>query len=331
MKKRFLFLLLMTTLIGCKEKNTNPSINESNPKELTKDKSYNGTGNLTQGLAETQVENLFICDQKGSRISGVGEIKDNSGNSWTVPGIHHFNEATKAFDLYNECNAVTPNSLSEIDLSSVPISEIDADGEIITGYLFADNYFELYINGKLIAVDPVPFTPFNSNIVKFKVKTPYTIAVKLIDWEENLGIGSEKNRGKDYHPGDGGFIASFSDGTITNDQWKAQTFYTAPISDLSCLSEIGEKRLSSNCSIDAVNDGTAFYGIHWKIPENSFEATFNDSQWPDATTYTEEEIGVDNKKSYMNFIEKFSGAGAEFIWSTNVVLDNEVIVRYQVK
>ncbi|GGG46085.1 hypothetical protein [Bizionia arctica] len=32
-----------------------------------------------------------------------------------------------------------------------------------------------------------------------------------------------------------------------------------------------------------------------------------------------------------DFIEKFSGSGAEFIWSTNVILDNEVIIRYTVK
>lgn len=331
MKNNILFLLLSLTILCCKEKNTNSSSDESNAIEIIKNQQYTGTGSITQGLAQTQTKSLIACDQTGSRISGVGEIADTSGTLWTVPGSNHFNEAPKAFDLYNECTTVTPNRMSEIDLNTVPITEIDSNGEIITGYLFADNYFELYINGKLIAVDPVPFTPFNSNIVKFKVKTPYTIAVKLIDWEENLGLGSEKNRGKDFHPGDGGFIASFSDGTITNDTWKAQTFYTAPISDLSCVSEMGEKRISSNCNIDGVNNGKAFYGIHWKIPENSFDSSFDDTQWPNATTFTEEVIGVANKKAYMNFIEKFSGTGAAFIWSTNVVLDNEVVVRYKVE
>ena len=313
MKNKITIVLLIIAIISCKEKN------------------YKGTGSITQGLAETKIESLLSSKPKGSRIAGVGEIKDSEGNIWTVPGINNFGNAPKAFDLYNENNGTTPESLSEVNLDSVPIAEIDPDGEVITGFIFADNYFELYINGKLIAIDPVPFTRFNSNIVKFKVKTPYTIALKVIDWEENLGLGSENNRGKNFHPGDGGFIASFSDGTITNDKWKAQTFYTAPISDLSCLREEGEKRLSSNCSTDGVDDGTAFYGIHWKIPENSFDADFDDSKWPNATTYTEDEIGVKNKKAYMNFIEKFSGAGAEFIWSTNVVLDNEVIVRFKVE
>lgn len=290
---------------------------------------YTGTGSITQGMAETTVENLF--DAKGSRVSGVGEIKDTEGKLWTVPGVTHFNDAPRAFDLYNEQSGTTPSDLSEVDLSLVPIAEIDADGDVITGFLFADNYFELYINGKLIAIDPVPFTRFNSNVVKFRVQRPYTIAIKLIDWEENLGLGSENNRGKDFHPGDGGFIASFSDGTVTNASWKAQTFYTAPVKDLSCLSEVGQQRLSSDCNSEGSNDGHDYYGIHWEVPENSFAVDFDDSQWPNATTYTEDEIGVNNKKAYMNFIEKFSGAGAEFIWSTNVVLDNEVIVRLRVE
>ena len=32
----------------------------------------------------------------------------------------------------------------------------------------------------------------------------------------------------------------------------------------------------------------------------------------------------------MNFIENFSGAGAGFVWSTNVVLNNEGIVCFTV-
>ncbi len=73
---------------------------------------------------------------------------------------------------------------------------IDADGEVITGYIVADNYFEFYVNGKLVAVDPVPFTPFNSTIVKFKATRPVTYAFELVDWEEDLGLGTEVNFGQ---------------------------------------------------------------------------------------------------------------------------------------
>ncbi|GAM66926.1 hypothetical protein-signal peptide [Vibrio sp. JCM 19236] len=167
--------------------------------------------------------------------------------------------------------------------------------------------------------------------MKFKVNKPYTIAVKVIDWEENLGLGTEDNRGKAFHPGDGGFIASFSDGTVTNSDWQAQTFYTAPIYDLSCLSEVDGKRLSETCTTEGTDNGENAYAAHWETPSDWMKQSFDSNSWPQATQYSEDEIGVDNKKSYMNFIEKFSGAGASFIWSTNVVLDNEVLLRYEVK
>lgn len=317
--KHLLFILLMAAIVVyCKQRDRN-SI-----------QSYKGTGHVTQGIAQTREENIFDCDQPGTRIAAIGEIKDQNGNVWRVPRVNNYNHSAKAYDLYNECINVTPDSLSDVDLDSVPVHEMDESGDVITGYIFADNYFELYINGQLIAVDPVPYTPFNSNIVKFRVSRPYTIAVRLIDWEENLGVGTEDFFGTPNHPGDGGFIASFSDGIITNNQWKAQTFYTSPIQDLQCLSEVDNKRLSDNCTKEISVDVNDLYGVHWELPENVFTATFDDSKWPNATTYTEEVIGVDNKNAYMNFIEKFSRSGAEFIWSTNVVLDNVVVVRYTV-
>ena len=292
---------------------------------------YNGSASITQGLAKTVEINLFECESGRSRVAGIGEVTDANGKVWTVPAKNHFTSAPKALDLYEECANITPESIVGVDENSVPVAVIDADGEEVTGYIFADNYFELYINGQLVAVNTVPFTPFNSSLVKFKVNRPYTIAVKVIDWEENLGLGTEDNRGKAFHPGDGGFIASFSDGTVTSSDWKAQTFYTAPIYDLSCLSEIDGKRLSNNCTTEGTDEGVNAYAAHWETPSNWMEKEFNAASWSKATQYSEDEIGVKNKKSYMKFIDKFSGAGASFIWSTNVVLDNEVLLRYEVK
>ena len=163
------------------------------------------------------------------------------------------------------------DALAALDGSD--IVEIDADGEVITAFVFADNYFEMYINGIPVGKDNVPFTEFNSNIVRFKVKRPFTIAMKLVDWEENSGLGSESNRGKAFHPGDGGMVAVFKDAknkiiATTNSNWKAQTFYTAPLKDLSCASEKGTLRLSENCNTDDSDDGTSYYALHWKIPSD---------------------------------------------------------------
>jgi hypothetical protein len=69
--------------------------------------------------------------------------------------------------------------------------------------------------------------------------------------------------------------------------------------------------------------------MHWARPSNWTLATFDDSSWPAATTFTNATIGVDNKPAYTNFINIFDDVSndAQFIWSKNVVLDNEVIVR----
>jgi hypothetical protein len=290
---------------------------------------YKGSAYVIKGKAEVKVENLFTCENGNSRPSPLG-IQTLNGKEFVVPSHVQYEEKNFVNNLYDECSNTIPTSLAEVDLSTVPIVEIDKDGEVITGYIFADNYFELFINGKLVGVDAVPFTPFNSNIVKFKVKKPYDIAIKAVDWEENSGLGSERNRGKKYHPGDGGLIASFSDGTITNSDWKAQTFYTSPIYDLSCVKEVGNERITKDCSTSGSNEYIETYSLHWDIPL-SWESNEEYLSWPKSVQYTEDEIGVDNKKAYMNFQEQFSGSGASFIWSSNVVLDNLVLFRYHVK
>ncbi|MFN8672309.1 MAG: hypothetical protein U0457_09580 [Candidatus Sericytochromatia bacterium] len=301
-----------------------PSYSNTN---VISDNSINNTNlnkYITKGLAKTDIENLLPC--QGSRVSAVGSITSNDNKTWVVPAINNYYKNTKAYDLYNDCNNFRPKNINEINLASLNTIEIDKDGEVITGFIFADNYFELYINGKLLAVDPVPFTPFNSSIVKFKAKKPITYAIKLIDWEENLGLGTEDNHGNKYHSGDGGFIAKFSDGTVTNSKWKAQSFYISPLEDTNCVKDSLEgKHDSSSCKTE-VNCTNNCQAIHYTLPDNWFKANFDDSKWEDAKNYTENEIGVDNKPAYMNFKQEFSGAN--FIWSNNLILDNEVIIRY---
>ncbi len=306
--------------------------------DINSSSGYSGTASVTQGLATTTTTNLY---QQGARISGIGSITDANGTSWVVPAKVNYNNnsfpfAPDLFNPYGKKYATAAEALADFDEND--IVEIDAEGDIITGYIFADNYFELYVNGVPVGKDAIPFTDFNSHIVKFKVSKPYTIAMKLVDWEENLGLGSENNRGYAYHPGDGGMVAVFKDASgntvaTTGSNWKAQTFYTAPIKDLSCPAENGTTRSTADCSTEGVADGTLFYALHWAVPEEWMNEDFNDLSWPNATTYTNNAIGVDNKQSYTNYTDVFDDPlnDAEFIWSTNVILDNEVIVRYTVQ
>ncbi len=102
---------------------------------------------------------------------------------------------------------------------------------------------------------------------------------------------------------------------------------------MSCPTENGTTRSSDACDTKGTNDGTSYYGLHWALDADWETEGFDDDAWPSATTYTNGEIGVDNKTSYTNFTNIFddSSNDATFIWSTNVILDNLVLVRYTVE
>lgn len=284
---------------------------------------YVGSGSVSKGLATTITANLFPgCT--GSRVSGVGTIVSTDNKTWIIPAQTNFKTGPYLPDLYNQCSGVMPAGISSVNLNTLPVTTIDPNGETITGFLFGDNYFELYINGVLVGVDPVPYTPFNSCVVKFKVSRPYTIAVKLVDWEENLGVGTELNGGNPYHPGDGGFIAAFSDGTVTDASWKAQTFYIAPVENLKHVTELSDSTRSTASATVTPTCSTGCYAIHYSIPSAWDSSSFNENIWPQATLYTPATVGV-NFPAYQNFIPQWSNAS--FIWSSNLILDNLVLVR----
>lgn len=338
MKKLILLYGLIILIAACNSGNSEKINNQENTTKRVHD--YKGAASITQGITNEKVEGLYECT--GGRPTNQGVIKSTDGKKWTVPASNNFSNEHFPFasDLYNTCNGNTNTSLQDAlsKLDGSDIIEIETDGELFTAYIFADNYFEMYVNGVPVGKDKVPFTKFNSSLVRFKVYKPFTIVMKLVDWEEALGIGTEKNRGSDFHAGDGGMVAVIKDSNeniiaITNENWKAQTFYTSPIKDLSCVTEDGSMRISENCDESDSEDGTSFYGLHWEIPIGWELPDFDDSDWPYATPYTNETIGVDNKKAYTNFTGVFDdqSVDAKFIWSTNVVLDNEVIVRHTVK
>ena len=332
------FFGVLLLLIGCQQGKSN----DSRGKENTGDpmSNYQGSAHVTQGSVNAQGPQIYECENGRPTYEGV--IKSADGKEWMVPAQTNFANELFPFapDLHNVCNGNThanyEDALAKLDLSDMVV--IDEAGSQFTAYIFADNYFEMYVNGIPVGKDKVPFTPFNSSILRFKVNRPFTIAMKLVDWEEALGLGTEKNRNSDFHAGDGGMVVVITDETgdiiaTTNKNWKAQTFYTAPVKDLSCVVESENLRISENCDMTDSDQGSNFYGLHWVLPNDWEKTSFDDSHWPPATEYTNETIGMDNKKAYTNFTDIFDHQGndAQFIWSTNVLLDNVVMVRYSVK
>lgn len=167
--------------------------------------------------------------------------------------------------------------------------------DTIKANVYADNAFKLYINGELVAVDSIGFVPHNVVSVDVLPAYPMTIAAMGID-------NADPKTGMEYantNIGDGGFILKFGDGTMTNATWKSKTFSWGPID--------GDTK---NPRVESI-----------PVPKDWYAIGFDDSKWPNAKEFTEEEIGP--KEPF--FEHDFEGA--KFIWSDDVKLDNLVLFR----
>lgn len=171
--------------------------------------------------------------------------------------------------------------------------------DTIKANVYADNSFKLYINGDLVAVDSIEFVPHNVVAVDILPAYPMTIAVMGID-------NADPKTGMEYantNIGDGGFILKLGDGTVTNAKWKAKKFSWGPVD--------GDTK---NPRVESI-----------PIPNDWHAVNFDDSKWPNAKEFTEEEIGPKSPFFEHDF------EGAKFIWSDDVKLDNVVLFRTVVK
>jgi hypothetical protein len=156
-----------------------------------------------------------------------------------------------------------------------------------------------------------------------------TYAMMGVDWETHEGLGLEYGN---YNVGDAGFIAYFSDGNGTHGDWRAETFYVAPLDNPSCVRVTPTGRDSTFClqgvrAECAQKDPSTCKALHFTIPSDWTSARFNDSSWPAAIIWPPE--AVTNQAAYTNYTKLFGNA--EFIWTRNLRLDNLVLARYTAK
>jgi hypothetical protein len=255
----------------------------------------------------------------------AGVVTSSDGKSWTVPIA--VQDGPFAVDMYNDCTGQGDNPNWASQLQTVVI---DKDGVEITGFIHADNYFELWVNGRFIARDSIAMVPFNTSVVRFRARYPITYAIRGIDWETHQGVGLEYPT---FNIGDGGFIAYFSDGTRTGADWKAETFYVAPLDDPSCVRVLPTGARDSTFCAQAVRptcatkDPNTCSALHFGVPPDWTAPRFDDSRWPNAVEWPA--ALVTDHISYTKNVKVFEDAA--FIWTRNLRLDNEVLARYTAK
>ncbi len=181
--------------------------------------------------------------------------------------------------------------------------------------VWADNWFALYANGRLVGQDSVPITTersFNAETITFSATYPLTIAMVTRDYMETDGgleyIGTSRQQ-----VGDGGFIAQVWDvaagrvASATGPRWHGLVLQRAPLNP-ACAAASNP---ATACRSESVAEPAG-----WQAPG------FDDAAWPTATVYTAAQVGT--KEGYDTIRWDPSAA---LIWSADLRLDNVIAWR----
>ena len=202
-----------------------------------------------------------------------------------------------------------------IDSETTAVKSVQSS---FTAEVWADNWFSLYINGKLVGQDSVAITTeksFNSDRITFTASYPFTIAMVTKDFKQN-DTGLEYIGTDRQQMGDGGFVAQFTDTSTgkvvayTNSSWRGLVIHQAPL-NVSCeRSRTPDTECTSRISAE---------------PAGWSESSFNDASWPTASAYSKEQVGV--KDGYNNISWS---SNAQIIWTSDLEIDNTILWRHTV-
>ncbi|MBY5935095.1 PEBP family protein [Tateyamaria omphalii] len=202
------------------------------------------------------------------------------------------------------------------------VAPVFAEPLTITADIWADNWFEMSVNGTKVLEDSVPITTersFNAETVTFTVEPPMTIAIKAMDFKENdsgleyIGTGRQQM-------GDGGLIAQFMDAVtgetiaVTDDTMRCLVVHHAPI-DRACERSGNPVAGQGACGFEMTAEPE-----DWTLP------AFDPSDWPQATLHSAR--AVDPKDGY----DTISWSPqAQFIWGPDLERDNTILCRVTIE
>ena len=184
-----------------------------------------------------------------------------------------------------------------------------------TAQVWADNWFELYANGKKVGEDSTPITTvrsFNAETITFTASYPLTIALVSKDYVEG-DSGLEYIGTSRQQMGDGGFIAQFTDTATgefvatTSSAWKGLVVFRAPL-NVDCVKSTEPDTM---CAREILPEPAG-----WTSP------TSDDSSWVAAREYTAAEVGPKEGYDTVTWTPN-----AKLIWSGDLKVDNTILWR----
>lgn len=193
--------------------------------------------------------------------------------------------------------------------------------ETYTAEVWADNWFQLNINGVKVAEDSVPITTersFNAERFSFEAKSPFSIGLIAKDFKEN-NTGLEYIGSRRQQMGDGGVIIQIKNSkgktvAVTNDKWQCMVTHHAPVNK-SCAEEINPIAGQGACGFEVT-----------KTPANWDTINFDASGWQSATEHSEDAVRPKDGYNRISWDDN-----AKLIWGSDLETDNTMLCRLVVK
>ncbi|MCV3270171.1 PEBP family protein [Roseobacter sinensis] len=199
-----------------------------------------------------------------------------------------------------------------------PVAVAQANERVVVIEVWADNWFEVFVNGELVLTDPVPITTersFNAESLTLSIDVPAQVSIKARDFTEN-DTGLEYIGTPRQQMGDGGLIAQVTDAAsgdvlaATDANTRCFVVHRAPL-DPACATERAPIAGEGSCTFSELAE-----------PEGWASLDFEDEGWPSAITYSEDEVSP--RRGYRDIVWTEPAA---LIWSDSLLLDNALLCR----
>lgn len=200
------------------------------------------------------------------------------------------------------------------------LSSTALSAETFSADVWADNWFEMRIDGTQVAEDSVPITTersFNAESFDFEADRPFVVGLVAKDFKEN-DTGLEYIGTRRQQMGDGGVMVQIRDAAgetvaVSNADWRCLVIHTAPL-DKSCEGEADPVAGEGACTFEAMAE-----------PAGWDEPGFDASTWPRATTYSEREVRPKDGYDRIDWME-----GARLMWGPDLEQSNTILCRLTV-
>lgn len=211
------------------------------------------------------------------------------------------------------------SALTALILTGMTTTTVSA--ETFSADVWADNWFEMRINGEQVAEDSVPITTersFNAESFSFDAERPFVIGLVAKDFKEN-DTGLEYIGTRRQQMGDGGVIAQIADAAgelvaVTDAGWQCYVTHTAPL-DKSCEGARVPVAGTGSCGFKAEDEPTG-----WDT------AVFDATNWPAADVYSAREVSPKDGYDEITWAEE-----AKLIWGPDLEQSNIVLCRLTVQ